>query len=70
MLHKGLGKTGYSPMLTPPVLYLAYSLYIATLCLNQPPSCVDFVDVITGDIPVNNLAITRNLISLRSLVVM
>ena len=46
---------GYSPMLTPPILHLALSYYIynlTTLCLNGTLPCVDFMDVIMGDIPI------------------
>ena len=44
---------GYSSMLTSPILYLtkAAIFNITTLCLNGTLPCVDFMDVIMGDIP-------------------
>ena len=46
---------GDSPMLTPPILITIVSIkllhvYLATLCLNGTPPCVDFMDVTMGDI--------------------
>ena len=39
-------------MLIPSILYLIKLLYkLNTLCLNRTLSCVDFMDVIMGDIP-------------------
>ena len=40
----------YSPMLTPPI-YLTQSCYSLQMCLNGTLQCVDFMDVIMGDIP-------------------
>ena len=45
-------KPGYSPMLTPPRYYIYHKAAIynlTTLCLNGTLPCVDFMDVIMGD---------------------
>ena len=46
-----MGLFSYSPMLTR-VYYLAYLYNLSTLCLNGTLSCVNFMDVTMGDIPV------------------
>ena len=47
---KYVRRMGYPPILILPLLYLAQSCYITTLCFNRTLSCVDSMVVIMGDI--------------------
>ena len=49
------------PLLTLPILYLAQSSnnYLTTLCLNGRLSCIDFMDVIMGDIILVNPGLVK-----------
>ena len=42
---------GYLPMLTPHIFNIKLLYSLSSLCLNRTLSCVDFMDVIMGDMP-------------------